>query len=67
MARWNNSEDSTMTQTITTHITEYQKQIESLTRNIIALQGAIQALERLAKEQASEVDSQEGTEVKENE
>ena len=57
MARRNNSEDSTMTQEITTHITEYQKQIEQHQRAIIALQGAIQALERLQKE-ASDGDGQ---------
>ena len=39
------------------HITEYQKQIEQHQRAIIALQGAIQALERLQKE-ASDGDGQ---------
>lgn len=33
------------------HITEYREQIEQHRRDIIALQGAIQALERLQKEQ----------------
>ena len=46
------------------HIEEYKKQIESFTRNIIALQGAVQALERLAKEEESKVDSD--TQAEEN-
>lgn len=36
---------------INQHLTEYRKQIEEHQRAIIALQGAIQALERLQKEQ----------------
>ena len=33
------------------HITEYRKQLESAQRQVIALTGAIQALERLLNEQ----------------
>ena len=40
-----------MTQTLTHHLTEYRAQIEQLQRQIIALTGAIQALERLQKEE----------------
>ena len=39
-----------MTQTITNHIAEYREQIEQHKRDIIALNGAIQALQRLQKE-----------------
>ena len=33
------------------HLTEYRKQLESAQRQVIALTGAIQALERLEREQ----------------
>jgi uncharacterized coiled-coil protein SlyX len=33
------------------HITEYRKQLETAQRQVVALTGAIQALERLEREQ----------------
>lgn len=62
MAGRHNIEDNLMR--VKEHIEEYKKQIESFTRNIIALQGAVQALERLAKEEESKVDSD--TQAEEN-
>jgi hypothetical protein len=46
-----------MTQTIEQHLTEYHAQIEEHRRAIIALTGAIQALERLQKEEADNGDT----------
>ena len=46
----------------TKHITEYKQQIEEHQRAIIALNGAIQALERLEKEQEEQIgDEQDST------
>lgn len=45
--------------TITQHITEYRQQIEQHQRAIIALNGAIQALERLQQEEAKNGEAQD--------
>lgn len=50
-------EDNNMGNILRDHITEYQQQIEQHQQTIIALQGAIQALERLQKEQEEAIDS----------
>jgi hypothetical protein len=46
-----------MSATVQKHLTEYHAQIEEHRRAIIALTGAIQALERLQKEEADNGDT----------
>lgn len=48
-----------MTQTIDAHITEYRQQAEQLRRQLIALDGAVQALERLLKEVQKDGDKED--------
>ena len=40
------------------HLTEYRKQLESAQRQVVALTGAIQALERLQKDHTDDTDAQ---------